>query len=222
MIKYAFIKVGVAPTDFSRFVFYNAIKFNVGGYVFSFQDWENGILRGNRKAPYVVGLQFSKKDPRLDLTVRNPDGRLHFGLNCGARSCPPVNNYTVENLDEELQIVATAFCEDDQHVLLSRSKMEIKVSKIFQWYLIDFVEKKKDLPKVLIKYLRGIKRQKLEKMMATNEPLKVVFSDYDWSTNSSTHSVFNADLLKPNKGVVKGMLARRKAPPEEPTRQVVY
>lgn len=80
MIKYAFMKLGAGTNDISRLIFYNSVKFYVGDFVFSFQDWENGILRGNRKAPYAFKLQFGKGDPRLDLIVKEPDCRLHFGL----------------------------------------------------------------------------------------------------------------------------------------------
>lgn len=37
------------------------------------------------------------------------DPRIHFALNCGARSCPPVKLFTPDGLHGELQAAAAAF-----------------------------------------------------------------------------------------------------------------
>lgn len=37
------------------------------------------------------------------------DPRIHFALNCGARSCPPVKLFTPQGLNGELQAAAAAF-----------------------------------------------------------------------------------------------------------------
>lgn len=212
MIKYAHIKVGVATTDYSRFTYFNNVKFNVGGHVYSFQDWENGILRGNRKAPYVVGLQFDQNDPRLAFMVKNQDCRIHFGLNCGARSCPPVRNFTADNLQEELKVVATAYCEDSTSIQLDPKNNTMHLSQIFSWYRIDFVESKNQLPKALSKYLRGTKQQKLDRMLEGSSSVKVQFTSYDWSNNSRTHVPFDVETLRATKMglkfLVKSLIGR--------------
>lgn len=38
------------------------------------------------------------------------DPRIHFALNCGAASCPPIRIYTPESLDFGLAAAASAFC----------------------------------------------------------------------------------------------------------------
>ena len=208
MIKYAFMKVGVPQSNFSRLAFFNNVKFIVGEYTYSFQDWENGILRANKKAPYAIGKQFSKTDPRLALMVKNPDARIHFGLNCGARSCPPVRNFTVENLKEELRVVSISFCEDAANVRIYQEKKELHLSPIFSWYRIDYAEKKSELPKVAVGYLRGTKKQSLERML-DRDSVKVCWLDYDWSTNSSAQNVFEMESMKANKSAgLKNLLKR--------------
>ena len=196
MIKYAFMKVGAGTTDYARYVFYNSVKFQVGEYVFSFQDWENGVLRGNRKAPYALGLQFDKKDPRLALIVKEPDCRLHFGLNCGARSCPPVSVYSVESLEEDLAMAAHAFCEDDHSVFLDRKKKELQLSMIFSWYRVDFAQNSKELPKAILKYLRRTKYQDLDRMIDAGVKIKVAFKTYDWASNATNVKPFQSSDLK--------------------------
>lgn len=216
MIKYAHIKVGVPETDYNRFLYFNMVKFNVGGHVYSFQDWENGILRRNRRAPYVLGLQFAKDDPRLEFMVKRPDCRIHFALNCGAKSCPPIHNFTVEHLEEELSAVALAFCEQSQNVRLdfnarsndttrqiqktpqSRANT-VSLAKIFSWYQEDFAKNKKELPMAVHKYLRGANRHLLDHMIDASETgaqrLKVSFQSYDWSHYSHRRKLFEPDSL---------------------------
>lgn len=42
-----------------------------------------------------------------EFRVDRLDPRIHFALNCGARSCPPVAYYTVDQIDEQLQAAMT-------------------------------------------------------------------------------------------------------------------
>jgi len=109
---------------------------------FTLNDLENGILRGNRAAPYTLGnLPFADDDDDTKkqsyaLDPRDVDERIHFALNCGAASCPPVKKFTPLGLREELRIVAAAFCENGVHV--DEGRRVVTVSRIFQWYRVDF------------------------------------------------------------------------------------
>lgn len=209
MVKYAFMKVGAGATDLARLAFYNNVKFNIGGFIFNFQDWENGILRGNKKAPYALKLQFDQKDPRLMLAIKEPDFRLHFGLNCGARSCPPVNNYTVENLDEELKMAANAFCEDEFNVSICTRRKQLSVSKIFQWYKTDFAENNKELPSAVLPYLRRVKHQELDRLVDSDVSIKVVFKHYDWSSPVTNVKTFDMSDMKANCRSFKGLVGSK-------------
>jgi hypothetical protein len=72
--------------------------YNIGGAVYSLDDIEHGVLRANRGHPAAGGRpQFGPEDPRRrGLVVQELDPRIHFALNCGARSCPPIRVYTEE------------------------------------------------------------------------------------------------------------------------------
>ena len=45
------------------------------------------------------------------------DKRIHFALNCGAKSCPPIRVFAPENVDTSLQKAAEAFCEGESGAL---------------------------------------------------------------------------------------------------------
>ena len=195
LIKYAQVKVGVPLSNLSRASFFFGVKANVGGEIFSFQDLENGILRANAKPPYVLKKVFPQGDKRLRLVVEKVDPRIHFALNCGARSCPPVKKFTSTDLNEELRIVALAFCEQD--VAVDESSNSMLCSTIFKWYLPDFAPSVSELPKALMKFLnpKGEKFELLQKMVKKGS-IKVKFREYDWGSNVTETKVFNKSNLK--------------------------
>ena len=198
MIKFAFIKVGIGTSDISRLGFFNNVTFRIGPDQFSFQDLEHGILRANSKSPYTFIRSFGPKDDRLRLCMPKVDCRIHFALNCGAKSCPPVTNFTAEGLDHELRIVAQTFCEQDSNVEIKEKDMTLLLSELFKWYRNDFCSSSADsLPKAVLKYLRGNKKLTLERMLLKGpSSIKVKFLPYDWSTNASNFKPFTGGSVK--------------------------
>ena len=72
-------------------------------------------------------------DPRRRLALKRFDERVHFALNCGAKSCPPVKKYTAEAINEELRLAAMAFCEQEDNVSVDEENSVLKLSKILDW-----------------------------------------------------------------------------------------
>ncbi len=97
------------------------------------------------------------------------DPRIHFALNCAAKSCPPLLNkaYTAEILFDTLEARAKAFIANSQYNEISPS--QASVSKIFEWYAADFGDLKNYLNKYAATQL---------KPSAT-----VTFKEYDWGLN---------------------------------------
>jgi glutaredoxin len=207
MIKYAFMKVGIGTTNLARASFFSQCQMNIGGHLFTFNDLENGVLRGNRKPPYAWSVPFGKHDFRLPLAMANPDCRIHFALNCGAKSCPPVKFFTAQAIQEELRIVALAFCEQDENVRVDTPSNTLYLSTILYWYRVDFAPSTaKQLPGTVLQFLRGDKHKALQTMIDSNKSVTVKFLDYDWSTNASNFVAFTSSTLSPNEtGLFKGL-----------------
>jgi len=198
MIKHAFIKIGLPSSNLTRSAFFNGVKYNLGGQLFSFSELENGILRSNSKAPYSLSKPFGRSDPRIKLICEKLDPRIHFALNCGANSCPPVKNFTAESIEEELRVVAQAFCEQDTSVAVDEDLNELHLCMIFSWYRSDFAESASSLPTRIISYLRGSKRLALARMLLSNKTITLRWMSYDWNTNASRKIDFDPSTLNPN------------------------
>lgn len=198
-ILYAFAKVGIGMNSLSRNAFFSRVQMNVGGHLLSFNDLENGVLRANTRHPYASKPPFlSRDDPRWSWSLAKLDCRLHFGLNCGAKSCPPIKFFNPETLEDELELVSQAFCETDDAVLVLEESREVHLSMIFKWFQNDFAMSKDLLPTTVVQFLTGPKKEALQRMIDSKKPITIRFQAYDWSANASNFEPYNQSNLKAN------------------------
>lgn len=103
----------------------------------SLDDIEHGILR---KSSWKISFGYLKKlivsSFEKEFRVQVIDSRIHFALNCGAESCPPIRHYSVDNLDKELNIATRSFLENN--ISYDTQKKELIVSRLFLFYKGDF------------------------------------------------------------------------------------
>lgn len=193
-ITYAFVKVGIGVSGMGRGAFFGKVLMNIGGHLLSFNDLEHGILRANTKHPYATRKNFGKGDPRLPLALSKLDPRVHFALNCGAKSCPPIRFFRAESLEEELKIVSMSFCEKEEVLSLNEENHQVTLTMLLKWYGKDFCQSKDDLPETLLAYVVGKKKQKLERMVdkakTETRPISIRFQSYDWTANASDFHPF--------------------------------
>ena len=103
------------------------------------------------------------------------DSRLHFAINCSAKSCPPLRNkaFTAANIDIELRLVARAFINDSRFNILSNR--HVQISKIFDWYEEDFL---KEEPSINIYLNKRTPHLEISKEASLN------YLEYNWDLNS--------------------------------------
>lgn len=70
---------------------------------------EHGLLRANRPAPWTLWRPLGAGDPRLPWALTRLDPRVHFALNCGARSCPPIRAWTADGWDQQLELATRSY-----------------------------------------------------------------------------------------------------------------
>jgi hypothetical protein len=159
------------------FTFFRRTAYLVGGHRVSLEDMEHGILRGNRGNPYMPGVHFSSNDPRLAWSLPL-DPRIHFALNCGGRSCPPIRAYEIKKLNQQLDLATRGFV--DQTVEVDPERNEVFLSQIFRWYAADFGGRK-GIIQLLIDYLpKGERRQAL---LSAWKNIRFKYQSYDWGLN---------------------------------------
>ena len=161
-------------------------KYRIGEGEFSPDDIEHGILRANSPHPSSGHPSyFSTDDPRGQLAMRNIDPRLHFILNCGARSCPPIQILSGDP-EEALQLAAASYL--DQEVRLNENKTKIVLPRLLLWYGDDFAKTITERVRVAMLLMseekRGILRQEIEQHFPEEiGETDIEYSLYDWTTN---------------------------------------
>jgi len=106
LVMHAKLVYGHAGTLASRGSFFNTAAYVLGGVRYSLVELEHGLLR--RKA---AADKPSSAAPPSPLIVDTVEPRMHFALNCGARSCPPVRAYLADGLEAQLAAAAADFID---------------------------------------------------------------------------------------------------------------
>ncbi len=151
--------------------FYSKKMLTVAGINMSFDQVEHGILRRSRMK-YSLGYlsHFFVADWEQKLRVSQLDNRIHFALNCGANSCPPIAIYSCENLENELNMAMRYYLEDT--TLIEKDFHQLKVPRLFLWYFADFGG------------FEGIRNlYKRAGLIGLQASPKIGFLNYDWSLN---------------------------------------
>ena len=111
-------------------------SFDVGGLDYTLDLIEHGLLRRNARPPYSLRRLLRPGDPRLEAAPSMLDPRVHFALNCGARSCPPIRTYSEAKLDQELDGAARAYVAAES--ALDRDRMRLRLPGLIKVYRGDF------------------------------------------------------------------------------------
>jgi hypothetical protein len=126
-------------------------KFKIDGEKMSLYTYENEIIR------------------------KQGDERVHFALNCMARSCPilPQVPFQANTLRAELQKQAKQFFSETRNLRIDKNTKTVHVSQILEFFTGDFLVKEKSL-------IGYINRYSQEQIPAD---YSVQFIPYDWTVN---------------------------------------
>lgn len=141
----------------------------IAGQRFSLDDIEHGILRRS-KIKWSLGhlnKLFPGKTEKA-LRVDRLDYRLHFTLNCGAKSCPPIAFYKPESINQQLDLATKVYLRGEAEY--DEASNTVKLPTLMSWFRRDFGGKKK-----MIELLR-----QLSIVPADRNP-GIKFKKYDWT-----------------------------------------
>jgi len=118
----------------------------------------------------LAGKKYSLND--IEHKIIRPqfnDARIHFAVNCAAKSCPKLNNgaMTEANVNSTLEKLTKQFVNNSS--LNEISSGSASLSKIFEWYASDFGD--------LTAFINKYSTQKL------GSGASISYVDYDWALN---------------------------------------
>lgn len=154
----------------NRDTFFKDNQMKVSGDSLSFDDVEHGIIR-NSKVKWGLGYipnifpgSYEKK-----FRTEEVDPRVHFILNCGAISCPPVHIFSAENFNAEADKIAKAYLASVSTYKPDEEKLY--TTPLIQWFRGDFGEKDDDLFPMFYGY----------EIVPAGEMPKIEYVEYDWT-----------------------------------------
>lgn len=105
--------------------------------------------------------------------------RIHFAVNCAARSCPPLipQAYTAEGLDEQLDARVRAFLATPAQFSPDPAAGVVHLNPILSWFGEDFGGPQ-GVKAFFAPYVSGGIRELME-----DPEVELSFTDYDWTLN---------------------------------------
>lgn len=144
-------------------------QIKIGRNTLSLDDIEHGILRlGKHKYSLGYFKTIGKYNLLKKLRPSQLDYRIHFALNCGAISCPPIAFYRANNVQDQLDMAAVNFIETSS--IIDKTTRTLTISRLFLWFYNDFGGRK-GIVKTLNHNLK-------ENVIGFN----LKYSPYDWSS----------------------------------------
>lgn len=165
----------------TRNSFFSSKQIDVAGHLISLDLIEHGILRhskikwGEGYLGKVFPSAFEKK-----FRVEKLDYRIHFALNCGAKSCPPIAFYDPDQIDKQLTVAVKTYLKGE--CAYDQAKNTVNVPALMGWFRHDFGGKK---------HILEILKQN-EIVPADSKPT-IQFKKYDWSLYLDNYKSENND-----------------------------
>jgi hypothetical protein len=133
------------------------------------------------RVPVFGGGTISLDDVE-NVKIRNAfhDPRIHFAINCAAKSCPPMRAeaFTGAKVDAQLDDQVRRFV-NSSFVRFSPSgdKLVIHTSKIMDWFADDFGDR--------AAFIRRYATPDKQRLIDQARKIELEFDDYDWSLNDA-------------------------------------
>jgi len=127
----------VITYQLGRWRHFSALKINVAGELLSLDNVEHGLIRQSKikwGKGYLSSWNVSPFEKQFRVLQFDP--RIHFALNCGGASCPPIRYYEPEAIEQQLQLATESFLAIETQ--FDAQKNTVELSKIFAWYSGDF------------------------------------------------------------------------------------
>ena len=167
----AFIQISLKsnPEQYkTRSAFFSKENIQIGTENISLDDIEHGILRRS-KLKWSLGYlnklfpsSFEKK-----FRVEKLDYRIHFALNCGAKSCPPIAFYEPDKINSQLNLATKAYLKSES---VYKQDNSVHIPVLFKWFKADFGGNK-----TVLQIL------KVNKIVPENANPNIKYNKYDWT-----------------------------------------
>ncbi len=153
----------------NRGQFFRSKQFNLAGNKISLDIIEHGFLRKSSIKLSLGKLQkiFPSRLEKI-YRVEKVDYRIHFSLNCGAKSCPMIAFYEPQSIDKQLDVATASYLNGDASY--DEATNTLSLPALMSWFRGDFGNKKG-----ILKICKDLK------IIPENVKPKLKYNKYDWT-----------------------------------------
>jgi hypothetical protein len=129
----------------------------------------------------VAGKRLSQDDIEHEILRKQfKDPRIHFAIICASLGCPPLPRiaYTEENVQTRLEEETRKYLNSPRGTRIDRAENTLHVSKLFDWFGSDFINKSGSVLAFMQPYLDEEVRSFLER-----QPM-ISYLEYNWALNA--------------------------------------
>jgi hypothetical protein len=152
---------------------FSRAAYRVGGAVYSLNVIEHGVLRRNARPPVALRRPLRLGDPRQAAAPSRLDPRIHFALNCGARSCPPIRFYDDAGLDAQLRLATRSYLEGE--VRFDPNRRVLTLPRLMRFYRSDFGDREAQIA------FAAHHLPEIGESLGPAGDLEVEYGEYDWT-----------------------------------------
>lgn len=173
-----FLKQDATLYKEDRNEFFKKEQIEIAGFTVAMNDVEHGVLRRGATIWSKGHVRIPFRNEFVNtFKVDDVDYRIHFALNCGAKSCPPICIYLPDETNGQLTKATEYYlnkeCEYDKENEL------VKLPALMTWFSNDFGS-------------RDDKRDILRKCKVIPEDASpsIEYKDYDWTMKIKHYKQF--------------------------------
>jgi len=171
----AFYQILRKELRLSKKTIYRTKEIKIANASFSLDDIEHGILR-RYKLKHSFGFLTNPFASALikKLAVDVVDYRIHFALNCGAKSCPPIAFYKRENIEKQLDLATQSFLASETNY--DEENKIVHTTALFQWFRFDFGGEE------------GVRQIYMNQLGKDISEYAIKYNDYSWDEHLDNYS----------------------------------
>lgn len=138
--------------------------------VFNTGPWKKKVVRLKGETVSLDNVEHDILRPQFK------DPRVHFAINCAAKSCPPLRSeaYQGDILHQQLDESTRSFINDPKRYRLEGNNLY--VSRIFKWFSEDFKDG-------VLGFFKQYADGQLKIRLNNSGKINVKYLEYDWSLN---------------------------------------
>lgn len=157
--------------------FFERERLKVGGFPYSLDAIEHGLLRGNVAKAGALRPPMRRDDPRLAHMPLAYDERMHFAMYSASRSSPALRVYEPGDLDRQMEDATVAYIR--RTVRVDDGGALIVLPRQFKWYAGDFGGERGAVDFALAR----LDDATVDLVDQRRGRVKVRYDGFDWSLN---------------------------------------